>query len=286
MAASAASPRRRGRGRSTGISIATRQLQQHDAVGQRHRLGHVVGHQDRGEALVLPDLLDQGLHLDPGQRVERAERLVQRQQPRVADQGAGQRHALLLPAGQHRAIPPRGRPGPPGPAPPRPGLAYRGGRPRAQPDLDIAADALPGQQPRLLEHQPDRVAPASARRRCCRPASARPARRSAAAASILPQPLRPTMATNWPAGMSRSIPCSTRCAPNDLADAAQRDGGTGCAGPRDRRERSSTSGHRVRPPRRPGSRRGTCVPAPAPRCRPACRAPRRPGWKTPRRRPA
>ena len=77
-------------------------LDHDDAVGERDRLGDVVGDQDRGEALVEPDALQQLLHLDAGQRVERAERLVERQDLRLADQRAGQRHALLLAAGQHR----------------------------------------------------------------------------------------------------------------------------------------------------------------------------------------
>ncbi len=33
----------------------------------------------------------------------------------------------------------------------------------------------------------------------------------------LPQPLRPTMATKVPATISRSMPRSTECAPNDFA---------------------------------------------------------------------
>ena len=46
--------------------------------------------------------VEQAVHLDPGQRVERAERLVEQQHAGPADQGAGQRHALALAAGQHR----------------------------------------------------------------------------------------------------------------------------------------------------------------------------------------
>ena len=45
--------------------------------------------------------LDQVLHLDPGERVERAERLIEGQQARMADQRAGECYALLLPARQH-----------------------------------------------------------------------------------------------------------------------------------------------------------------------------------------
>ena len=48
----------------------------------------------------LAQLAQQRVHADPGERVERTERLVGQQQLRVADQRAGQRDALLLAAGQ------------------------------------------------------------------------------------------------------------------------------------------------------------------------------------------
>ena len=68
------------------------------AVGQRHGLGDVMGHQDRGKALIMPDTFEQPLHRDPRQRIERAERLVEGKNARLADQRARQRHALLLSA--------------------------------------------------------------------------------------------------------------------------------------------------------------------------------------------
>ena len=71
-------------------------LDQDHPVGHRHRLGHVVSHQQHGEAVLLPQSLDQLLHLDSGQRVQGAERFVQ-QQARLVDQRTGQGHALLLP---------------------------------------------------------------------------------------------------------------------------------------------------------------------------------------------
>lgn len=46
--------------------------------------------------MLLPQALDQLLHLDSGQRVQGAERFVQ-QQARLVDQRTGQGHALLLP---------------------------------------------------------------------------------------------------------------------------------------------------------------------------------------------
>ena len=72
-------------------------------VGQRERLVDVVGDEQDRRLVALPELGDEGVHLDPGQRVQRAERLVEQQQVGLADQGAGQRHALRLPAGQRAA---------------------------------------------------------------------------------------------------------------------------------------------------------------------------------------
>ena len=131
-------------------------LDDQHAVGERHGLGNVVGDQDRGEALIVPDPLEQLLHLDAGQRVERAERLVEREDARLADQRARQRHALLLAAGQHRR--------PLVALSARPTSRKRAARARAcapasalaaEADLDIRQHARPGQQPRLLEHDAD-----------------------------------------------------------------------------------------------------------------------------------
>ena len=57
-----------------------------------------MGHENRGEHLLAPDLFQQLLHLQPGQRVEGAQRLVQQEQPGMGDEGAGERHALALAA--------------------------------------------------------------------------------------------------------------------------------------------------------------------------------------------
>ena len=48
--------------------------------------------------------LQEALHLPAELGVERAERLVEQDQPRLADDGAGERHALLLAAGELRGI--------------------------------------------------------------------------------------------------------------------------------------------------------------------------------------
>jgi len=90
------------------------------------------------------------LHLDAGQRVQRTQGFVQQQQAWLVDQRAGQGHALLLPAGQGR----------------RPlvgafGQTHLGQRlfgpwpPVAeQAQADVVDHSLPGQQARVLEHQP------------------------------------------------------------------------------------------------------------------------------------
>jgi len=58
--------------------------------------------QHGGEFLLEPDALQKLLHFDPGQRIERAKRLVENQDARLADERAGERHTLLLAAGQHQ----------------------------------------------------------------------------------------------------------------------------------------------------------------------------------------
>ena len=101
-AATSAEPRSRGRGRSMRMSSAISPfVDDDDAVGERDRFGDVVRHQQRGEFLLAPDALQQALHGDAGERVERAERLVERENARPADQRAGERDALLLSAGKH-----------------------------------------------------------------------------------------------------------------------------------------------------------------------------------------
>ncbi len=104
--------------------------------------------------MLQPEPLDQLLHLDAGQRIQRAQWFVQQQQAWLVDQRAGQRHALLLPAGQGRR-PLVGAFGQAdlgqrlfGPWPPVAGKAQ----------ADVVDHALPGQQARVLEHQPDIVA--------------------------------------------------------------------------------------------------------------------------------
>ena len=75
-------------------------LQQKNPVGQRNSLTDIVRYHDGGEALILPHVLDQRLHLDPGQRIERTQRFVKGKNTWMAHQSTGQGDTLLLTAGE------------------------------------------------------------------------------------------------------------------------------------------------------------------------------------------
>jgi hypothetical protein len=127
-----------------------------NAISERYRLGDVMRHQDRSERLIVPDAFQQPLHGNTSQGIERAERLVKCQHARIADQRAGQRHALLLSAGENRrplrtlvakAYFDKGIFGA--------RLCTRRCAVATKADFDIRKDASPGQQPRLLKHHAD-----------------------------------------------------------------------------------------------------------------------------------
>ncbi len=109
--------------------------------------------EDGGELLGAPDVLEQPLHLDPGQGIERTQRLVERQEARLAHQRARKRDALPLAAGQHGwPVAVTGF---------EPHRAQRFARPlrrsfaaarASRTHLDVGKDARPGQQARLLVH--------------------------------------------------------------------------------------------------------------------------------------
>src|SRR5690606_12002248 len=73
-------------------------------VGHGQRLALVVGHVDHGHAQALVDVLDLHLHVLAQLLVQRTERLVHQHQLRLEHQGASQRHALLLAAGELRRV--------------------------------------------------------------------------------------------------------------------------------------------------------------------------------------
>src|SRR5215207_6135262 len=72
--------------------------QQHDAVGKRHRLDLVVGDIDHRGAKLLMQALDLAPHLIAQLRVEIAERLVKKENSRIAHDGAADRDTLALPS--------------------------------------------------------------------------------------------------------------------------------------------------------------------------------------------
>ena len=83
-------------------------VQDHDAVGDLHRLLLVVGDEDgrHVDLVVQPPQPRAQLGADLG--VERAERLVEQQHARLDRQRAGERHALALAAGELRRVARRG----------------------------------------------------------------------------------------------------------------------------------------------------------------------------------
>ena len=72
----------------------------HDPVAERHRLGLVVGHVDRGGAQPLLEPGDLGAHLHAQLGVEVGQRLVHQERLRVADDGPAHRDPLALAAGE------------------------------------------------------------------------------------------------------------------------------------------------------------------------------------------
>ena len=170
-----------------------------------------------------PDPGQEVVHLHPGQRVERAERLVEQEQPRPADQGARQGDALALAAGQDgRPVAGRGRPGRHRPATVVGPLAPV----RAAGDADIvqrraarAAGAHPGTACARRRGRPVKGRPSSSTSPAL--AVSRPA--SSRSSVLLPPPERPTMATNRPASISRSMPRRTAPLAEALRDAGELD---------------------------------------------------------------
>ena len=75
-------------------------VQDHDAIGQRHRLDLVVRHVDRRRRDALAQPLDLGAHLHAQLGVEVRQRLVEQEDLGVAHDGAAHRDALALAAGE------------------------------------------------------------------------------------------------------------------------------------------------------------------------------------------
>ena len=73
-----------------------------DAAAERHRFALIVGDVDHRRAELAVQPFELGARLQPQLRVEIRERLVHQVHRRVADDGAGERDALLLAAGELR----------------------------------------------------------------------------------------------------------------------------------------------------------------------------------------
>ena len=71
-----------------------------DAVGERHSLALIVRNVNGGDADLLLDAADLRAHRDAQLGVQVGERLVEEQNARLDDERAGERHTLLLTAGE------------------------------------------------------------------------------------------------------------------------------------------------------------------------------------------
>ncbi len=155
----------------------------------------------RGRLVALAQLQQQAVHPQPRERVERAEGLVEQQQPRLADEGPSQRHALGLAAGQRS----------------RPGVGACG-----DPDLLERADRV-GLDRLRAEARSGRCArrastaagggpgtrPRGSRGTLTWPSAPGSSPASARSSVLLPEPLAPSRAVSSPSCRSRSMPEST-----------------------------------------------------------------------------
>ncbi len=73
-------------------------MHDHHQVGQGHGLLLAVGDVDEADAELHLQPLQLLAHPDPQERIEGGQGLIQQQDARIGDQGAGQRHPLLLAA--------------------------------------------------------------------------------------------------------------------------------------------------------------------------------------------
>ena len=252
-------PRSRGRGTSTGRSSEMRAVGEHEhPVGEQDRLVDVVGdQQDRGP-VAGAQLLDEGVHPHPGQGVEGAERLVEQQQLGLADQRPGQRRPLGLAArqGLGPVVLVAGQARPRRSAWPAPGVGdrrRRGRAPRCRARRPTAAGGRPGTRP------------SAARARGRRPSAPASSPARIRSSVVLPEPDRPSRATNSPAPMSRSMPRRTERSPK-----SRRRSSTATAETGGRAARACQSAVSVR-----AATAATSARAPARRRRTAGRAPRR-----------
>ena len=155
------------------------------------------------------------VHPDAGERVERAERLVEQQQLGLADERPGERGPLRLAARQ--------RLGPvvlvavePDLGERRAARAAAASRPR-RPSMTLSSTAAHGSS-RGSWNTTD----AGARARGSRPSTPRSSPARARSSVLLPEPLRPSRATNSPGRRSRSMPAEHLAVAERPADVAGR----------------------------------------------------------------
>ena len=120
-----------------------------DPVGERDGFIDVVGDEQHGRVVLAAQRAHQIMHPQPGDRVQRGERLVEQHQLRLRDQRAGQRDPLRLSTGKLL--------GPSLFAARQVYLRERLARPlvgigAAQAQCDVAQNTLPRQQSVALEH--------------------------------------------------------------------------------------------------------------------------------------
>ena len=178
------------RGRCADLFDATG-VHDHEPVGQRERLVVVVGHEQGGEPEPYEERAQLGDEALAERAIERAQWLVEHEQPRFGRERAGERDPLLFSARElaDAATLEAGEPDQ------REGVAGAGvdlgarEALHAQPERDVALHVAVGEQRVVLEHEPEAPAvrwdTAPDRRRPTRRARGRraPARRPRGAAS-------------------------------------------------------------------------------------------------------
>jgi hypothetical protein len=144
-------------GRGAGLGEAAG-LQHDQPVGQGDRFQRVVGDEQPGAVEGGQVAAQVAADLGAGGRVQGGQRLVQQQQPRVADHGPGQRDPLGLAAGQGPG-PGAGAGGQADPVQPArcPPARLRLGDPAgAQPEGDVLQGRQVREEQVVLEHEADR----------------------------------------------------------------------------------------------------------------------------------
>src|SRR5882757_1374714 len=80
--------------RHDSVDAPRARAQYDDSIRQEHRLFNVVRHHDHGNADIQPQALQLLLQSESGQRIQRAQRLIQQEQFGTVDEGAGDGGAL------------------------------------------------------------------------------------------------------------------------------------------------------------------------------------------------